>query len=167
MNNGFLLTNQLTDFSANPLDTTGALVANRVEANKRPRSTMAPTIVFKGTQPGDFYVATGSPGGGTIIQFVVKTLVGILDWNLDAQQATSLVNFGATNSPFTNVDGSNTTLNLAELVAGLQQKGHVVNPAAQSSGVSTIMQVALNNQKKYAGGVDPRREGLVLGNGAL
>lgn len=167
MVDGFLLTNQLTDFSANPVDTTGALVANRVEANKRPRSTMAPTIVFKGTQPGDFYVATGSPGGGTIIQFVVKTLVGILDWNLDAQQATSLVNFGATNSPFTNVDGSNTTLNLSELVAGLQQKGHVVNPAAQSSGVSTIMQVALNNQKKYAGGVDPRREGLVLGNGAL
>lgn len=167
MVDGFLLTNQLTDFSANPIDVTGALVANRVEANKRPRSTMAPTIVFKGTQPGDFYVATGSPGGGTIIQFVVKTLVGILDWNLDAQQATSLVNFGATNSLITNVDGSNTTLNLSELVAGLQAKNHVVNQAAQSSGVSTIMQVALNNQKKYAGGVDPRREGLVLGNGAL
>lgn len=167
MVDGFLLTNQLTDFSAIPIDATGALVANRVEANKRPRSTMAPTIVFKGVQPGDVYVATGSPGGGTIIQFVVKTLVGILDWNMDAQQATSLVNFGATNSIVTNVDSSNTSLDLTQLVTGLQAKGHVVNQAAQSSGVSTIMQVAINNQKKYAGGVDPRREGLVLGNGAL
>lgn len=167
MVNGFLLSNQLTDFSANPTDISGAVVANRIEANKRPRSTMAPTIVFKGTEAGDFYVATGSPGGGTIIQFVVKTLVGILDWNLDAQQATSLVNFGATNSLITNVDGSNTTLNLSDLVAGLQEKGHTVNTGAQSSGVSTIMKIAINNQMKYAGGVDPRREGLVLGNGAL
>lgn len=167
MVDGFFLTNQLTDFSASPTDASGALLANRVEPNKRPRSTMAPTIVFKGSQPGDVYVATGSPGGGTIIQFVVKTLVGILDWNLDAQQATSLVNFGATNSAITNVDGSNTALDLTELVTALQDKGHVVNKAAQSSGVSTIMQIALNNQKKYAGGVDPRREGLVLGNGAL
>lgn len=167
MVNGFLLSNQLTDFSANPVDASGAVVANRVEANKRPRSTMAPTIVFKGIQPGDFYIATGSPGGGTIIQFVVKTLVGILDWNLDAQQATSLVNFGATNSLITNVDSSNTTLNLSDLVTGLQDKGHVVNNGAQSSGISTIMKVAINNQMKYAGGVDPRREGLVLGNGAL
>lgn len=167
MVNGFLLSNQLTDFSANPTDISGAVVANRIEANKRPRSTMAPTIVFKGTEAGDFYVATGSPGGGTIIQFVVKTLVGILDWNLDAQQATSLVNFGATNSLITNVDGSNTTLNLSDLVAGLKEKGHTVNNGAQSSGVSTIMKIAINNQMKYAGGVDPRREGLVLGNGAL
>lgn len=167
MVNGFLLSNQLTDFSANPIDISGAVVANRIEANKRPRSTMAPTIVFKGTEAGDFYIATGSPGGGTIIQFVVKTLVGILDWNLDAQQATSLVNFGATNSLITNVDGSNTTLNLSDLVAGLKEKGHTVNNGAQSSGVSTIMKIAINNQMKYAGGVDPRREGLVLGNGAL
>lgn len=167
MVDGFLLSNQLTDFSANPVDSTGALVANRVQANKRPRSTMAPTLVFKGTAPGDFYAATGSPGGGTIIQYVVKTLVGILDWNLDAQQATSLVNFGATNSVLTNIDTSNSTLNLDDLVAGLKEKGHIVNAGAQSSGVSTIMQLSINNQKKYAGGVDPRREGLVLGNGAL
>ena len=68
---------------------------------------MAPTLVFKGTEPGDFVMATGSPGGGTIIQYVLKTVVGAVDWNLDAQQATSLVNFGATNSPTTNVDGAN------------------------------------------------------------
>ncbi|WP_445116077.1 gamma-glutamyltransferase family protein [Acinetobacter sp. WZC-1] len=167
MVDGFLLSNQLTDFSASPVDATGAMIANRVQANKRPRSTMAPTLVFKGTQPGDFYVATGSPGGGTIIQFLVKTLVGMLDWQLDAQQATSLVNFGAMNNATTNVDGSNTTLDLAELVKGLQEKGHVVNLNPQSSGVSTIMKTLKDNQTRYAGGVDPRREGLVLGNGAL
>ena len=75
MTDGFLLSNQLTDFSAHPQDAQGNWVANRIEGNKRPRSTMAPTIVFKGTDLGDFYAATGSPGGGAIIQFVVKTLV--------------------------------------------------------------------------------------------
>lgn len=168
MVDGFLLTNQLTDFSAQPMDSSGNLVANRVQPNKRPRSTMAPTLVFKGTAPGDFYMATGSPGGGTIIQYVVKTLVGALDWKLDAQQATSLVNFGATNSATTNVDSSNTSLDLKALVAGLEAKGHKINSAAQSSGVATIMRIAVQNQKaKYVGGVDPRREGIVLGNGAL
>jgi len=168
MVDGFLLTNQLTDFSAQPMDSSGNLVANRVQPNKRPRSTMAPTLVFKGTAPGDFYMATGSPGGGTIIQYVVKTLVGALDWKLDAQQATSLVNFGATNSATTNVDSSNTSLDLKALVVGLEAKGHKINSAAQSSGVATIMRIAMQNQKaKYVGGVDPRREGIVLGNGAL
>ncbi|WP_343681688.1 gamma-glutamyltransferase family protein [Acinetobacter baylyi] len=168
MVDGFLLTNQLTDFSAQPVDSTGNLVANRVQANKRPRSTMAPTLVFKGTAPGDFYMATGSPGGGTIIQYVVKTLVGALDWNLDAQQATSLVNFGATNSANTNVDSSNTSLDLTALIDGLKAKGHSINSSAQSSGVATIMRIAIQNQQiKYVGGVDPRREGIVLGNGAL
>ncbi|HBM2653550.1 TPA: gamma-glutamyltransferase family protein, partial [Enterobacter hormaechei subsp. hoffmannii] len=158
MVDGFLLTNQLTDFSAQPMDSSGNLVANRVQPNKRPRSTMAPTLVFKGTAPGDFYMATGSPGGGTIIQYVVKTLVGALDWKLDAQQATSLVNFGATNSATTNVDSSNTSLDLKALVAGLEAKGHKINSAAQSSGVATIMRIAVQNQKaKYVGGVDPRR----------
>lgn len=167
MVNGFLLTNQLTDFSALPTDSTGALVANRVAPGKRPRSTMAPTLVFKGTGPGDFLMATGSPGGGTIIQYVLKTVVGALDWGLDAQQATSLVNIGATNSATTNVDGANTSLDLTSLISGLKAKGHTVNNAAQSSGVSTIMRVNVNGQSKLQGGVDPRREGIVLGDGAL
>lgn len=167
MVDGFLLSNQLTDFSANPYDSTGALVANRVEGGKRPRSTMAPTLVFKGTTPDEFYMATGSPGGGTIIQYVVKTLVGALDWNLNAQQATSLVNFGATNSKNTNIDSSNVQLSLVDLIEGLKAKGHGISNTAQTSGISTIMKVNINNQSKYAGGVDPRREGIVLGNGAL
>ncbi|WP_216069251.1 MULTISPECIES: gamma-glutamyltransferase [unclassified Acinetobacter] len=167
MVDGFLLSNQLTDFSAYPVDQTGALLANRVEGGKRPRSTMAPTLVFKGTTADEFYMATGSPGGGTIIQYVVKTLVGALDWNLNAQQATSLVNFGATNSPNTNIDSSNDQLSLLELIDGLKAKGHGISNTAQTSGIATIMKVKIDNQSKYAGGVDPRREGIVLGNGAL
>lgn len=164
---GFLLTNQLTDFSAQPADTAGVPIANRVAPGKRPRSTMAPTLVFKGSEPGDFLMATGSPGGGTIIQYVLKTVVGALDWGLDTQQATSLVNFGATNSVVTNVDGSNTTLDLTGLIAGLQAKGHTVSNAAQSSGVSSIMRINRNGVPKLESGVDPRREGIVQGDGAL
>ncbi|WP_406623690.1 gamma-glutamyltransferase family protein [Acidovorax sp. SDU_ACID1] len=164
---GFLLTNQLTDFSAQPQDSAGNPVANRVEGNKRPRSTMAPTLVFKGTQPGDFLMATGSPGGGAIIQYVLKTVVGALDWGLDAQQATSLNDFGASNSRTTNVDGSNTTQDLSGLKAGLEAKGHTVSTSAQSSGISTIMRVNKGGAVKLEGGVDPRREGIVLGDGAL
>ena len=83
MTNGFLLNNQLTDFSANPVDSAGNPVANRLQPGKRPRSSMAPTIVFGQAADGsrgDFVMATGSPGGGTIPQYVVKTLVGALDW---------------------------------------------------------------------------------------
>lgn len=167
MVDGFLLSNQLTDFSTQPKDNNGRWIANRIEANKRPRSTMAPTIVFNGKQIGDVYIATGSPGGGTIIQFVVKTLVGLLDWNMDPQQAASLVNFGAANNTFTNLDSSNPTLNLSDIVIELQKKGHQVNQSAQTSGTSTIMKIVWKNQIKYMGGVDPRREGLVMGSGAL
>lgn len=166
MVDGFLLSNQMTDFSSNPLDANGNLVANRVEGGKRPRSTMAPTIVFKGTQPGDVLMATGSPGGGTIIQYVLKTVVGALDWNMDAQMATSMVDFGATNSRTTNIDGANTTLDLSGLIAGLQAKGHTISNSAQSSGISTIMRVTRNGKTQWEGGVDPRREGIVLGDGS-
>lgn len=164
---GFLLTNQLTDFSATPVDAAGLPVANRVAPGKRPRSTMAPTLVFKGSAPGDFLMATGSPGGGAIIQYVLKTVVGALDWRLDAQQATSLVNFGASNSANTGVDGSNTTLDAAGLVNGLKAKGHTVSTAAQSSGVATIIRVTKDGKPQLEGGADPRREGIVLGDGAL
>lgn len=167
MTHGFLLTNQLTDFSAQPVDGAGTPVANRVAPGKRPRSTMAPTLVFRGAAPGDFVMATGSPGGGTIIQYVLKTVVGALDWGLDAQQATSLVDFGASNSATTSVDGANTTLDTSALIAGLQAMGHRVSNSAQSSGISTIMRVQKDGKWVLEGGVDPRREGIVLGNGAL
>lgn len=171
MSHGIMLNNQLTDFSANPIDpATNAPVANRVAPGKRPRSTMAPTLVFNGNQPGDFLMATGSPGGGTIIQYVVKTVVGALDWGLDAQQATSLVDFGATNSPSTNVGGEHPNVDVTNggnndpLILGLRALGHTVATGAQSSGISTIIRKPASGGPILTGGADPRREGIVLGD---
>jgi gamma-glutamyltranspeptidase/glutathione hydrolase len=169
---GFLLNNQLTDFSAAPTDATGALIANRLAPGKRPRSSMAPTLVFTQAngQRGDFLMATGSPGGATIIQYVAKTVVGVLDWGLDAQQATSMIAFGAANSPTTNVGGEHPNVNLANngnddpLVAGLRALGHTVNTAAQSSGIGTIVLRRGDTGTVFQGGADPRREGVVLGD---
>ena len=93
---GFLLNNQLTDFSFAPVED-GKPVANRVEAGKRPRSSMAPTIVFD--QNGKLYAVVGSPGGSLIINYVAKTLVGLLDWKLDPQVAADLPNVGSRNGP--------------------------------------------------------------------
>ena len=176
MAKGFILNNQLTDFSAAPTDGAGVPIANRVQAGKRPRSSMAPTLVFKQAADGgmgDFVMGTGSPGGATIIQFVVKTLVGVIDWGLDAQQATSMVDFGAGNSATTNVGIEHpniiTTNSGADdpLISGLRAMGHTVTgTTAQSSGISTIVRITRDNGRPgWAGGADPRREGLVLGDG--
>ena len=92
MVDGFILNNQLTDFAAEPAGPDGAPVPNRVQPGKRPRSTMAPTLVFDEVRPAGPRSAVrgaGSPGGSVIIQFVVKTLVGMIDWGLDPQQAVS------------------------------------------------------------------------------
>jgi gamma-glutamyltranspeptidase/glutathione hydrolase len=170
---GFLLNNQLTDFSAAPADAAGVPIANRVAAGKRPRSSMAPTLVFaqSGGQRGDFLMSTGSPGGATIIQYVSKTLVGVLDWGMDAQQATSMIDFGASNSPNTNVGSEHPNVDLTNagandpLITGLKALGHTVNTAQQSSGLSTIVvRTAPAGYRYYEGGADPRREGTVLGD---
>ncbi|MBC5781333.1 gamma-glutamyltransferase [Ramlibacter sp. USB13] len=173
MTNGFILNNQLTDFAATPTDGSGTPVANRVQAGKRPRSSMAPTIVFRKAEDGgmgDFAMATGSPGGSTIIQYVVKTLVGVLDWGMTAQQATSMVDFGAANSPTTNVGGEHPNVNATAsgasdpLVTGLRSLGHTVSVSAQSSGLGTVRRTPMRGFNALEGGVDPRREGLVLGD---
>jgi gamma-glutamyltranspeptidase / glutathione hydrolase len=171
MTHGFLLNHQLTDFSAAPTDANGNPIANRLAPGKRPRSSMAPTLVFRvaadGSQ-GDFYMATGSPGGGTIPQYVLKTLVGALDWGLDAQQSSGLVDFGASNSPTTTVGGEHPDILAANngasdpLVTGLRALGHTVSLAAQSSGVNSIIRVQAGGE--LTGGTDPRREGVVLGD---
>ena len=93
---GFLLNNQLTDFSF-VAEQDGKPVANRIEPGKRPRSAMAPTMVFD--RDGKLVLALGSAGGSAIINHVVKTLVAALDWNLDIQQAIDLPNFGSRNGP--------------------------------------------------------------------
>lgn len=170
---GFILNNQLTDFSSSPSDSTGTLYANRVEAGKRPRSSMAPTLVFKKTSSdgmGDFVMATGSPGGSTIIQYVVKTLVASLDWGLDAQQGTNMIDFGASNSATTNLGGEHPNLDTSSsgandsLIVGLKALGHTISTSAQTSGIGTIMMTTVSGQSVLAGSTDPRREGLVLGN---
>jgi gamma-glutamyltranspeptidase / glutathione hydrolase len=174
MARGFILNNQLTDFSSTPVDADGLPVANRMQGGKRPRSSMAPTLVFEQEADGSMgplVMATGSPGGANIIQYVVKTVVGVLDWGLDAQQATSLVNFGSGNGPNTNVGGEHPNIETANggnddaLITGLRALGHTVTGAAQSSGTSTIVRITRDgNLPAWAGGADPRREGLVLGD---
>ncbi|MDP9899921.1 gamma-glutamyltransferase family protein [Variovorax ginsengisoli] len=170
MARGIMLNNQLTDFAASPTDSNGDLVANRVAPGKRPRSTMAPTMVFNGSGPGDFLMATGSPGGGTIIQYVAKTVVGALDWGLDAQQATSMVDFGASNSATTSVGGEHPNIDATNngnndpLVLGLRALGHTVSVSAQSSGIGTIIRKNVGGASVLTGGADPRREGIVLGD---
>lgn len=174
MTHGFLLNNQLTDFSVLASDASGP-IANSVAANKRPRSSMAPTLVFRMNADGsmgDFMMGTGSPGGATIIQYVVKTLVGVLDWGLNAQQATSMVDFGAANSATTHVGGEHPNVDARTptgglpgdndaLVTGLRALGHTVSVRAQSSGISTIVKTHAN---VLEGGADPRREGISLGD---
>ena len=177
MTNGFLLNNQLTDFSVLASDTIGP-IANRVQGNKRPRSSMSPTLVFAQATDGsigDFLMGTGSPGGATIIQYVAKTLVGVLDWGLNAQQATSMIDFGAANSVTTNVGGEHPNVNIVAptggvagdsdpLVSGLRALGHTVSVAAQSSGIGTIVKTQKSGAAVLEGGADPRREGLTLGD---
>ena len=173
MTNGFLLNNQLTDFSAAPTDAAGVPIANRVAPRKRPRSSMAPTMVFKMAadgSKGDFVMATGSAGGGTIPQHVVKTIVGALDWGLDAQQSSNLVNFGASNSATTSIGGEHpsvdTTNNGAAdaLIVGLRALGHTISTSATASSINTVMRSFSNGVAILTGGTDPRREGVVLGD---
>ena len=168
MVDGFLLNNQLTDFTADPIGTDAVPMANRIEPRKRPRSSMSPTLVFgKGAEGrrGEPTHVLGSPGGSVIIQFVVKTLVAMLDWGLDPQQAVGMTSFGAVNSPETGVGGEHPTIDTREdggndpLVAQLRELGHQVSIAPQSSGLGALLRV----ESGWLGGADPRREGTVLG----
>lgn len=156
---GFILNNQLTDFSFLPSED-GKPVANRVEPGKRPRSSMAPTLVFNRAN-GEFLGTVGSPGGSQIIEYVSKTLVGLLDWKLDPQSAINLPNFGSRNGPTELEQG----LFSAQLVKALQDKGHAINELDMTSGTQAIMRVRdAKGQLSWAGGADPRREGKALGD---
>lgn len=162
---GFLLNNQLTDFSAEPEDENGELIANRVESAKRPRSSMSPMLVFSAGdngEIGELEMVLGSPGGALIIQYVVKTLVNIIDWGMDPQQAVSAPNFGAMNQPATGIGIEHPLMaeNESDLVEALEELGHEVNPTEQSSGLSALVR---GTGQAIVGGADPRREGIVLG----
>jgi gamma-glutamyltranspeptidase/glutathione hydrolase len=150
---GFLLNNELTDFSFKP-ERDGQPVANRVEPGKRPRSSMAPTMVFD--QQGRLVLVVGSPGGASIIPFVAKTLIAALDWNLDPQAAADLPNFANRNGA-TELEKGTT---LEALAPQLQAMGHEVKLTEMTSGVAII---AVTPQG-LVGGADSRREGVAVGD---
>ncbi|MGE8189702.1 gamma-glutamyltransferase [Pseudomonas sp. NPDC086278] len=156
---GFMLNNQMTDFSF-IAEENGQKVANRVEPGKRPRSSMAPTLIFD-RQSGEFLATLGSPGGSQIIEYVAKTTVGLLDWNLDPQAAISLPNFGSRNGPTELEQGQFSPT----LIQALKDKGHSVNEIDMTSGTQAIVRVKdAQGKSAWAGGADPRREGEALGD---
>ena len=149
---GFLLNNELTDFSFRS-HRDGVPIANRVEPGKRPRSSMAPTIVLK---DGKLAVVVGSPGGSRIIPYVAKTLVAHLDWGLSPQAAVGLPHlinrFGAYD-----IEEGTSAEALAE---PLRAMGYEVGIRALNSGLHMIVV----DENVLTGGADPRREGIVLGD---
>ncbi len=155
---GFLLNNELTDFSFVPRDAQGRAVANRVQANKRPRSSMSPTLVFdKAT--GQLVMSVGSPGGAMIIHYTSKTLVGVLNWGLSPQQAIALPNFGNVGGPLVLEAGRFAPATLA----ALRERGHEVREQALTSGLQAVVKQNKHGQMLWVSGADPRREGEVMG----
>lgn len=152
MAGGFILNNQLTDFSFVP-SKGGEAVANRVQPGKRPRSSMAPTIVLEQQQP---IIALGSPGGSSIIGYVTQALIAHLDWGLSLQQAVELPHF---NNRFGTFELEQDTV-AAERVAELEALGYEVKVKAMTSGLQGIR--IYNDYLE--GAADPRREGIALGD---
>jgi gamma-glutamyltranspeptidase/glutathione hydrolase len=154
---GFLLNNQLTDFSFAP-ERDGLPIANRVEPGKRPRSSMAPTIVL--SADGQLRMTLGSPGGAQIIGYVARTLWMTLHDGLGLQQAIALPNFGSRNGP-TELE---TGIGLDAQAAALVARGHEVRRIEMTSGLQGIVRQCDAGGCTLEGGADPRREGLVLGD---
>ena len=150
---GFLLNNELTDFAFEPV-VEGKPVANRVEAGKRPRSAMAPTIVYDAK--GKIVMIAGSPGGSAIINYVAKTLIGVLDWGLDPQAAIDLPNVGSRNGP-TELEKDTSAVALEPKLKAL---GHEVRVMEHTSGLQAIVRTPGG----WIGGADPRREGTAAGD---
>lgn len=152
MVDGFLLNNQLTDFSFNPYRGK-ALVLNRVEPGKRPRSAMSPTMVFDGD--GKLTLVLGSPGGSRIVSYVAQTIMGVLDWGLDIQQAINLPKVTNRND-YTALEKGTA---IEALKPALEKMGHKVRVLDLNSGLHGIQ---LSNDV-LIGGADPRREGVAVG----
>lgn len=156
---GFLLNNELTDFSFSPSDATGLPIANRVQPGKRPRSSMAPTLVFdKAT--GALLMSAGSPGGALIIHYTAKTVYGVLNWGLLPQGAINLPNFGSNNGP-TLLEEKRFP---AATIEALNARGHQVREINMTSGLQAITRGQAHGQIFWLGGADPRREGIVMGD---
>ena len=157
---GFLLNNELTDFSFAPRAADGTPIANRVEPGKRPRSSMAPTLVFdKAT--GQLVMSAGSPGGALIIHYTAKTLYGVLERGLTPQQAIDLPNFAS-------IGGKGPVLLEtgrfdAATQDGLKARGHALKEIDMTSGLQAIEVKREGGATTLLGGADPRREGVVMG----
>jgi len=151
MVDGYLLNNQLTDFSLRP-EVNGFPVANRVEGNKRPRSSMTPVIVLK---DGQVHAVIGSPGGSRIINYVGYALVALLDYGIDLQKIVDMPRISNRNGKTTleKVDG------MDELAEGLSKMGHEVTLRSLTSGIHAIVKT----KKGWQGAADPRREGTATG----
>ncbi|MGH6815430.1 MAG: gamma-glutamyltransferase [Hyphomicrobiaceae bacterium] len=152
---GFLLNNELTDFSFEPQDRSGRVIVNRVEAGKRPRSSMAPTIVFD--EAGQVAAVLGSPGGGRIILYVAKALIALIDWQLDVQAAAALPNFGSFGGPLEVEHRAAAAFTVAPHLLAL---GHTLVPTPMASG----LHIVVVREGRLEGGADPRREGLAKGD---
>ena len=159
MVHGFLLNNELTDFSLAPRTADGQPIANRIEPGKRPRSSMAPTLVFD-KDTGQLVMSAGSPGGAQIIHYTAKTLQGVLGWGLTPQQAIDLPNFSSLNGP--------TLLEAGRFPAGtvqaLRTRGAEIKEQELTSGLQAITRGMAHGKSLWFGGADPRREGVVMGD---
>ncbi len=151
MAGGFLLNNELTDFALTPTKG-GKPVANAPAAGKRPRSSMSPTLVFD--KGGDLFMVTGSPGGNSIVAYVAKTLVGVLEWNKTAQEAAALPNIiarGDTVAVEVDVAGG------PEAAEALREVGYTVE---ERTGENSGLHLIVVRERGLEGGADPRREGV-------
>lgn len=156
---GFLLNNELTDFSFVPADASGTPVANRLQPGKRPRSSMSPTLVFDKTT-GALVMAVGSSGGAQIIHDTAKALYGVLNWGMLPQQAINLPNFGSFNGPSVLEEKRFP----AATLDALKNRGHEVREVTTTSGLHAFTRGQAHGTTLWLGGADPRREGVMMGD---
>ena len=151
MTNGFLLNNELTDFSFKTHDE-GLPVANRVEPGKRPRSSMSPTIVMKDGKP---LLAIGSPGGSQIIGYVAQALIAYVDWGMDVGEVVAMPHLINRFGPYDLEAGTDAE----KFAAPLRALGYEVKASEMNSGLHAI-EITADGLK---GAADPRREGIAVG----
>lgn len=152
---GYLLNNELTDFSFRPEDAEGRLIANRVEPGKRPRSSMSPTLVFD-AETGEWVASLGSPGGAAIIHYTARSLIALLDWQLAPSNVVELPHAVTLGGPVWLETGGFS----AETLSALEALGHDVSERELTSGIQLLIQSA----EGITGAADPRREGQVMGD---
>lgn len=148
---GFLLNNQLTDFSFKPANDNGDLIANRVEGGKRPRSSMAPTVIFD--PEGQPFMAIGSAGGSRIIGYVLQRIIAVIDWDMDLQDALDMPNILHRGKK---LEVETTALDFAE---PLKDLGHPILVGGMNSGLTAIQ----FKDGAIFGAADPRRDGIAMG----